>query len=180
MTSILWLSLTKPGGKSDETPDSTLHSSRAVLAACTQGNVPIKLWRNTDEEGSPPGVRTRITDLVDVVLGQMLEHHAHVEVILHRGPVQPHVELPAQRLGLGPGVQDQVIIWVNCNHFLFLRRWPNRSKYLIDAKMFEWNCMLLCIFEIGFFEPKQISHLKIKMKIGSLQTNGLIFGQPVF
>ena len=53
-------------------------------------------------QGSPPGVGTWITDLVDVVLGQMLEHHAHVEVILHRGPIQPHVQFSAQCLGLGP------------------------------------------------------------------------------
>ena len=42
------------------------------------------------------------TDLVDVVLREMLEHHAHVEVILHRGPIQPHVQFSAQCLGLGP------------------------------------------------------------------------------
>ena len=42
------------------------------------------------------------TDLVDVVLREMLKHHAHVEVILHRGPIQPHVQFSAQCLGLGP------------------------------------------------------------------------------
>ena len=42
------------------------------------------------------------TDLVDVVLREMLKHHAHIEVILHRGPIQPHVQFSAQCLGLGP------------------------------------------------------------------------------
>ena len=107
-------------------------------AHCTQGNVPIKLWRNTDE-GSPPGVRTsRITDLVDVVLRQVLEHHAHVEVILHRGSVKPHVQLAAQGLGLGPGIR----LCVNWRDFLFLNA---------DQTVANVSLMQKCLNEIACY-----------------------------
>ena len=64
------------------------------------------------------------TDLVDVVLREMLEHHAYVEVILHRGPIQPHVQFSAQCLGLGP--ENIVVICM-------IKRYESISQYLFRS-----------------------------------------------
>ena len=140
MTSILELSLTKPGVKSDETPNSTLHSPWAQLFC----NAAREMFQS-----SADGIQMRgrpqeqgylwITDLVDVVLRQMLEHHAHVEVVLHRGPVQPHVQLPAQSLGLGPGVR----FYVDCEDTF--------SFFSADQTVANVSLMQKCLNEIACY-----------------------------
>ena len=44
--------------------------------------------------------------LIYIVFRKVLEHAAHVEVLLDRGPVQPHVALRSQPLSLQSRYRD--------------------------------------------------------------------------
>ena len=62
------------------------------LATANVGNFPSSSWRR---HSLPVAV-----DLVDVALGEVPEHGAHVEVVLDRGAVEPHPQLFGQPLDL--------------------------------------------------------------------------------
>ena len=79
------------------------YDTNVIRAAAAAGEIfLIQNYLTEKVELKPELAGRHGTDLVDVVLREMLKHHAHVEVILHRGPIQPHVQFSAQCLGLGP------------------------------------------------------------------------------
>ena len=82
-----------PGAESD---------ANAIRAAAAVEIFLIQNYLTEKVELKPELAGRHDTDLVNVVLREMLKHHAHVEVVLHRGPIQPHVQFSAQCLGLGP------------------------------------------------------------------------------
>ena len=81
-----------PGAESD---------ANAIRAAAVETFL-IQNYLTEKVELKPELAGRHDTDLVNVVLREMLKHHAHVEVVLHRGPIQPHVQFSAQCFSLGP------------------------------------------------------------------------------
>ena len=94
---------TKPPGcaSSADVPGAE-YDANTIRAAAAGEIFLIQNYLTEKVELKPELAGRHDTDLVDVVLREMLKHHAHVEVILHRGPIQPHVQFSAQCLGLGP------------------------------------------------------------------------------
>ena len=94
-----------PGAESD---------ANAIRAAAAVEIFLIQNYLTEKVELKPELAGRHDTDLVNVVLREMLEHHAHVEVVLHRGPIQPHVQFSAQCLGLGP---EKYCCYFTCDTF---------------------------------------------------------------